>query len=106
MDGTPGQRIQSFPMQAGQGVICKGEVLFSDISQRPTKLCGTVLRSLEDRRGFLKRAADRYGAKFVVYVEHDPYSRRVIASINDLQLFLEGAEQRPWLAAPFEPTEK
>jgi hypothetical protein len=39
-------------------------------------------------------------------VEHDPQSRRVITSINDLQLFLEGAEQRPWLAAPFEPAEK
>jgi hypothetical protein len=106
MDGTPGQRIQSFPMQAARGVIRNGEVLFSDISQRPTKLCGTVLRSLEDRRRFLKRAADKYGQTFVVYVEHDPQSRRVITSINDLQLFLEGAEQRPWLAAPFEPTEK
>lgn len=106
MDGTPGQRIQSFPMQAGQGVIRNGEVLFSDISQRPTKLCGTVLRTLEDRRRFLKRAAERYGATFVVFVEHDPQSWRVIASANDLQLFLQGAEQRPWLAAPFEPAEK
>jgi hypothetical protein len=41
-----------------------------------------------------------------VFTPQVPQSRRVITSINDLQLFLEGAEQRPWLAAPFEPTEK
>ncbi|MBV9675957.1 MAG: hypothetical protein JO185_06465, partial [Acidobacteriaceae bacterium] len=32
MDGTPGERIQSFPLQAGQGTIRHGEVIFSDIS--------------------------------------------------------------------------
>jgi len=106
MDGTPGERIQSFPLQAGQGAIRHGEVIFSDISQRPTVRSGTVLRTFEDRRKFLKRAAERYGTKFVVFVEHDPQSRRIIASVNDLQLFLQGAEQRPWVAAPFEPAAK
>ncbi len=106
MDGMPGERIQRFPLQAGQGVIRQGEVVFSDISQRPTVRSGTVLRTLEDRRKFLKRAAEQYGATFVVYVEHDPQSRRVIASQLDLTLFLQGAEQRPWLAGPFAPVAK
>jgi hypothetical protein len=106
MDGTPGERIQRFPMQAGQGVIRNGEVIFSDIAQRPTVRRGTVLRTLEDRRTFLKRAAEKYGSAFVVYVEHDPQSRRVIDSIEDLTLFLQGAEQRPWVAGPMSPVAK
>jgi hypothetical protein len=106
MDGTPGERVQRFPLQAGQGVIRNGEVIFSDISQRPTVRSGTVLRTLEDRRKFLKRAAEKYGSAFVVYVEHDPQSRRVIASIEDLTLFLQGTEQRPWVAGPLAPVAK
>ncbi len=99
MDRAPVRKVQAFAMRAGSGEIRNGEVVFADIPQRPTLRRGTVLRTLEDRRKFLKRCVDQYGERFVVLVEHDPQSSRVIQSIRDLQEFLDSAPERPWSAA-------
>ncbi len=98
MDETPVRRVQRFAMQAGSGEIRNGEAVFADIAQRPALCHGTILRTLEERRRFLKRCVDKYGERFTVYVEHDPQSQRTIQSVPDLEQFLESAPERPWSA--------
>jgi hypothetical protein len=40
-----------------------------------------------------------------VFVEHDPQSRRIIRSVEDLQQFLDSAPERPWSHAALESAE-
>jgi hypothetical protein len=105
MDRTQVGTVQSFGLRAGTGEIRNGEVVFTDIPQRPTLRRGTVLRTPEDRAKFLQRCVDKYGEEFVVFVEHDPQSRRVIRSVEDLQQFLDSAPERPWSHAALESVE-